>query len=107
MLAVNILQSCYEVNQKDAHLLLLREIPEYSNLNALKVTLSSCHIKIVSCTCMQSLLVKIWYGRIFIDTPIKYVRRICLNYDFLLLLISRKVSCKFPGIFRKTGNSRT
>jgi hypothetical protein len=85
MLAVNILQSCYEENQQDAHLLLLREIPEYGNLNALKVILSSCHINIVSCTCTQSLLVKIWYGRIFIDTPFIYVRRTCLNYVFLWL----------------------
>ena len=69
MLAVEVLQACYEKNQDDAQLLLLREIPEYDNLNALKIASSANHRNLVSCACAQSLLVKIWYGQIFVDAP--------------------------------------
>ena len=69
MLAVNVLKSCYEANQDDAQLLLLREIPEYGNSTALQIAASANDTNLVGCACSQSLLAKIWYGQIFADAP--------------------------------------
>ncbi len=69
MLSVDVLQSCFEENQEDSYVLLLREIPEYNNLNAIKMISNYDHINLVNCACTQSLLSKIWYGQIFEDAP--------------------------------------
>jgi hypothetical protein len=73
-MAVDILQECYEANQEDAELILLRQIPELGNSTALQIAYIAGDKNFVSSSCYQLLLAKLWYGQIYLDEPALNVR---------------------------------
>lgn len=76
-MALDILETSSEENQDDAQLILLRQIPEFGNSNALQIAYTAEDKNFVSSPCYQLLLAKLWYGQIYLDAP-------TLNVIFIL-----------------------
>ena len=67
-IALDVIQMCYETNQKDAKLLLMREIPQFGNLTCLQIAKIAQDISFMSHPCVQESLSTIWYSKILPDT---------------------------------------
>ncbi|CAF0919426.1 unnamed protein product [Brachionus calyciflorus] len=78
-MAVDVIQSCYEEDQEDAQLMLLRQVPEYGNANAVLIGSSFENKNFVSSSCFQLLLAKLWHGQIFADASL-------INIIFAIIL---------------------
>ena len=72
-MAIDVIQSSYEEDQEDAQRILLRQIPEFGDSNALLIGSTFENKNFVSTPCFQLLLAKIWRGPIFSDAPLIYV----------------------------------
>jgi hypothetical protein len=59
---------CYETNQRDAKLLLMREIKQFGDSTCLEITKLANDISFISHPCVQECLNCIWYDRILKDT---------------------------------------
>ena len=89
-MSTEILEGCFESNQDDAQLLLLREIPEYGKKSPLKVAVLADCKEFVSSQCSQSLLVKTWYGQIIPDTSRFFVIEIIFLNKFFGLVLKKR-----------------
>lgn len=67
-MASDILSKAYEINQEDAKLLALRDIPEIGNATCLQIACISEQMNFISNRCIQDLLVKMWYHKMSPDT---------------------------------------
>ena len=68
MMASDVLSKAYEINQDDAKMLVLKEIPEIGNATCLQIASISNQQIFISNKCVQDLLVKIWYHKLQPDT---------------------------------------
>lgn len=80
-MASDILDKAYEINQEDAKMLIIKEIPEIGNATCLQIASISRQRYFISNKCAQDLLVKIWYHKVPPDTSrIFVINKIPLIY---------------------------
>ena len=67
-MATEILQTCTDRYPDDAQLVLLRPVPELGNTTALQIAHSAASMTFVSSQAYQTMLVKLWYGQIDLES---------------------------------------
>ena len=73
---VGVLSKCYTTHMDKAMLLLVRRMPDYSNMNVIQlVGESEINVKFLTHPACQTLVKKIWYGHIKTDTHRIMVRQ--------------------------------
>jgi hypothetical protein len=68
-MALDIIQTAYETNKKDARLLLMRESTHFGGSTCLQMAKIAQDVQFMSHQCVQDCLLKIWYDKILMNTP--------------------------------------
>ena len=94
-MASDILCKAYEINQENAKMLVIKEIPEIGNATCLQIASISGQQNFISNKCVQDLLVKIWYHKMSPDTSkffvidLVYGKTDSITYDAHFFLLNQ------------------
>jgi hypothetical protein len=66
-MATNVLDKCFDVDERNSERLVLRKIPEYGYLNCFQIAAAAECKKFIAHICCQRFLTKLWYNKISPD----------------------------------------